>query len=219
MNGKRKVQSLLGLVLLTGCFCSSAADGNASEILARAGEIAARTSYTAELLSPSSRPQHAWVKKSPDGKSFSRVESTLADGRKIVLLHNSKGSFTMIAGKVVRDAPLPEVVKKDLSPAPEKHYTLAEGMHGKIACYIVTVEAKGAFAFKQEYYIGKKDSFIYQWNLYDGKGKKISSLGYADVKLNPPMDDSLFELPENADVTVSKSREEEKSAMISLMGT
>ena len=217
MSRKMNFQSVLALVLLIGISQSSAAEDDPSAILAQAINLASKTSYTAEMRNHSSRPQSIWMKKYSGGKVCSRVESILPDGRKIVMLQNEKGKFTMIGRKVIRNAPLPEIEKKVHSAASENQYALTEGMHGTIPCYIVSEKIKSS-GFKKEYYIGKKDLFIYQWNLYNDKGRQFASLEYSNVTLNPPMDNSLFELPENAEVTVTGSRGEETDAMIKLLG-
>ena len=129
----------------------------------------------------------------------------------MVLLTNSTGKFTIIGKKVIRNAPIPKPEKTvTASSKITKRFSCLEGKYGAIPCYIVTEEFQNSPIQKIVYSIGQKDYFIYQKNIYDSNGAKISTLAYTNVKLNPHINDSIFELPEDTQVQMPENAKEER---------
>lgn len=73
---------------------------------------------------------------------------------------------------------------------------------------------QAAFPSVMEFYVGKKDLFIYVTKIYVPSGKELGVISYRDVVIDPTIKDSVFALPADVTIMPVASREEKIEAII-----
>lgn len=126
-------------------------------------------------------------------------------------------------------------------------YSMEDGFHRDIPCDVITKkiapdetrynnfansfpadpirtpeELKGLFEdycpVTEVYYIGKYGKFIYKYDFYNIRGKKIVETNYGDVELNASLDDRLFDVAGNFNILIANNLDQE-IALTSFLAT
>ena len=177
-------------------------------------------------------------KFNPDGTTSQRYEyNSKTSSYRYLSITTKDGDFRIYGKTAVKTAY--QRGRCEMSGQGEQAtYSLSEGFHRDIPCDVVTKkiapdetlynnfvksfaenqiktseEFRGLFEdycpVTEVYYIGKYGKFIYKYEFYNIRGKKIVETNYGDVELNASLDDRLFDIAGNFNIIIANNLEEE----------
>lgn len=234
---------LLPVLLLCCVSCLNAQDDSAQkakEIYKRGKENIKKMTYKATLVENKGKLKTIRIiynRSNPDGTRDQRYESITEGYSPFIIITNKDGSFQLIGEAALKD--YYERSRREISEQGEQAtYSLAEGVHRGIPCYVVTKKTlpdEGRYKSYVDFLPDdlKKDKTpeelkeffnnafhvtdIYYIGKNDGFNYeytsynirgKKTSFDYGDVELNAVLDDKPFKIPENFTVRTAKSQDE-----------
>lgn len=234
---------MLPLLLLCSVSCSSLKQDpsqEAKEIYARSKESMKKMSYKSTLVENKGKVKTTRIiyhKVNPDGTNDQRFESISQGSSPFIMITNKDGNFQFIGNTALK-----QYIEDARRETPEQEeqatYSLAEGAHRGIPCYIITrkkepdekqfkryterlTDAQKKDKSPEELKESFDKSFGVTEVCYIGKNDgfnyeyayytihgKKMSIDFGDVELNPVLDDKLFKIPDNFTVRVAKNQDE-----------
>jgi outer membrane lipoprotein-sorting protein len=234
---------VLPLLLLCCVSCSSLKKDpsqEAKDIYTRSKESMKKISYKSTLVENKGKVKTTrtiYHRVNPDGTNDYRYESITEGNPPFTIITNKDGRFQLIGNAALKD--YHESNRREVPEQEEQAtYSLAEGVHRGLPCYIITRKKEPDEKQYNRYTERlpddlKKDkspeelkelfdkSFSVTEVCYIGKNDgfnyeyayynihgKKTSMDYGDVELNPVLDDKVFKIPENFTVRSTKNQDE-----------
>jgi outer membrane lipoprotein-sorting protein len=222
----------IAMLLLLFCIsCLNAQDDvsqKAQALLKKGKENLKRMNYKSIFVDNTGKTKVTYTvynKSNPDGTNYWRFEANAGEpAPRTLTIRNCNGNFSIYGNTAIKANC--QLGRSDVSEQGEHAaYSLSEGSHQGIPCYIVTKKIQPddgrynsfiksfsgsglkyspaqlrelfekSFPTIEVYLVGKNNNFIYEYTHYNIRGNKITNINYGDVELNAALDDKLFEIP------------------------
>jgi hypothetical protein len=159
-----------------------------------------------------------FVKINPDGTEWSRLESLYkiqgetSMKTRTIYLSNDEGDWEIYGDTAVKWAFYKPKPSNDIEKGITINYDIKKSKHNEVNCYLVTeryMKSNEIVKVKQ-YSVGENDYFIYLTMEYDKNGKENTkmTMNHQNVKINIPLEDSLFKVKDSMKIVIANSIDE-----------